>query len=197
MSRDFRTAADEDSSFETNLQATLAAVYPELRRIARGMMSRERAAHTLQATALANEVVARLLKRELDGEDRGTIVAWGIREMQRILIDSGRRQQFRKRNGLAAANSGGGEFAAVESIAAGDGSSLEAVIHLQLCLERLGEVDPRARQVVELRFFTGLTIAQTAELLGVSARSVVEDWEFARCWLAQHWADQDPSPAAQ
>ena len=55
------------------------------------------------------------------------------------------------------------------------------MIHLQLCLERLGEVDPWARRVVELRSFTGLTIQETAELLGVSARSVVEDWEFARC----------------
>lgn len=162
---------------DDDLRATLTAVYPQLRRIARGLLSRERPDHTLQPTALANEVITRLLKRELEGEDRRMIVSSGIREMQTILIDSGRRRQFLALNAPIDLN-----FESAQP-------QIEKVVHLQLCLQELGKVDPRTREVVELRFFTGLTIPEVAEFLGVSTRTVNQDWEFARRWLAKHWCD--------
>ncbi len=177
MSRENR-AEKAAETLPLELRSTLEAVYPQLRRIARSFLARERATHTLQPTALTNEVVARLLKRELAGEDRAAILASGIREMQTILIDSGRKHQLRRANEASFSQDG-----------ASGADSLEDLIHLQLCLERLGQVDPRARQVIELRFFTGLSIPETAQFLEISARAVNEDWEFARCWLAQNWAE--------
>jgi RNA polymerase sigma factor (TIGR02999 family) len=155
---------------------TLAALYPELRRIARRLLSRERSHHTLQPTALANEAVTRLLQKEAAGTDPRTLVAFGIREMQTILIDSGRRYRTRLNQELPL----NGESP--------HGNHLPDLIHLQSSLEKLGELDPRARQIVELRFFAGLTIQETADFLAISPRTVNDDWEFARCWLAANWA---------
>ncbi len=157
-------------------RAALAALYPELRRIAQKLLSRERSHHTLQATALANEAVARLLRNEAAGIDVRTLVSFGIRQMQTILIDSGRRRQTRLRH------------APTPSEYSPRPNRLPELIHFQSCLGRLGEIDPRARQIVELRFFAGLTIHETADFLHVSTRVVKEDWEFARCWLAANWA---------
>ncbi len=150
----------------------VCAVYPELRRIARGLLSRERRSHTLQATALANEVVMRLLRRERQEEsDPKTLVEHGIREMKTILIDYGRRYQSRIRS--------------LDRSQAGD-SAVESILPLMEltdCLEKLGRIDARAQQVVELRYLVGLTVEETAEYLGVCNRTVNEDWQFARAWL--------------
>jgi RNA polymerase sigma factor (TIGR02999 family) len=154
----------------------LAALYPELRRIARRLLTRERTHHTLQATALANEAVTRLLQKEAAGADPRTLVAYGIREMQTILIDSGRRYHTR----IQAQLSPNGDYGRRSA-------DLADLIHFQDVLGRLGELDPRACQIVELRFFAGLTIQEVAEYLGVSTRTVNDDWEFARCWLAANW----------
>jgi RNA polymerase sigma-70 factor, ECF subfamily len=159
------------------LEELLTTLYPELRRIARKKLSGERRNHTLQPTALTNEVVLRLLRREMAGEDTQTILWAGIGEMRRILIDYGRRWQTRKRHSEELAES-------PESI-----NAVDEAVHLELLLDQLEEVDPRARRVVELRFFVGLNIKETAELLGLSMRTVNEDWEFARGWLAQHWPE--------
>lgn len=161
-----------------DLRSTLLAVYPELRRIARGLLARERRYHTLQPTALANEVIARLLRREAAGEDQRSVVFAGIREMQTILIDSGKKRRRR-------------QLVPMDPVLLETETELplEGIIHLQLQLVSLGEVDPRAREVVELRFFAGLTIREAAEFLGRSVRAVNDDWDYARCWLAKHWAD--------
>ena len=153
----------------------LLAIYPELRRIARSLLRKERTHHTLQATSLANEAVTRMLRYEAEGWSARTLVAFGIREMQTILIDSGRRFQTRMQ---------------YERTSTSDDAKFSRIFdmtHLQLCLERLGQLDPRAREIVELRFFVGLTIHEVADYLGLSSRTVNEDWEFARCWLADHW----------
>jgi len=171
------TSATYAEIVSTDPREILAALYPELRRIARRLLSRERSHHTLQPTALANEAVTRLLQKEAAGADPRTLVAFGIREMQTILIDSGRRHQNRLSSRIRGDN---GQSARNPSLA--------DLVHFQNILEKLGELDPRSRQVVELRFFAGLTIQETAEFLDISARTVNDDWEFARCWLAANWA---------
>lgn len=170
MSREFCAEKSRE-----DLRETLAALYPQLRRIARQMLSRERRDHTLQPTALTNEAVARLLAREKNDPSPQSVLSFGIREMQTILIDSGRRRQTRTRHEADVAQ--GPQQRVLDELA-----------HLRDCLEKLGQFDPRARQVVELRFFVGLTINEVAEILGVSSRTVNEDWEFARSWLSAHWA---------
>ena len=159
-------------------RALLVAIYPQLRGVARRMLAKERPGHTLQPTALVNEAVTKLLRR---GDDAATdpkfLLNAGIREMQTILIDWGRHHRHRV-----------AERARHAAAAGEDRFSFENVVHLQFCLEKLGAVDERARQVVELRFFTGMTVAETAEFLGLAARTVADDWEFARCWLAKNWA---------
>ncbi|MEO5951955.1 MAG: ECF-type sigma factor, partial [Chloroflexia bacterium] len=159
-----------------NLRELLATVYPELRRIACRKLSGERRHHTLQPTALTNEVVLRLLRREIEGEDPQVLLWAGIVEMRRILIDYGRRWQMQRNY--------------AESVAArGDGAqeAIDQAVHLELLLDQLEQLDPRAREVVELRFYLGLSVKETAELLGLCMRTVNEDWEFARGWLAQRW----------
>lgn len=157
--------------------AVLSSVYPHLRRIARRLLSGERTHHTLQPTALANEAVARLLQRENEGVSERELISFGIREMQTILIDSGRRYRIRQRCNRDASPSC-------------EDTSIEEVLHLQRCLEELGRIDPRAREIVELRFFGGMSIPEVAEFLGVSARTVNNDWEFARSWLARYWVQR-------
>ena len=95
--------------------------------------------------------------------------------MKTILIDSGRRAQTRMRHGSNSPEEEARDTRLVEGV------------HLQLRLERLGQPDPRCRQIVELKFFLNLTIHEIADHLGVSSRTVNDDWEFARCWLAAHW----------
>jgi RNA polymerase sigma factor (sigma-70 family) len=96
--------------------------------------------------------------------------------MQTILIDWGRRHRIR----LA-------DLATRRQAPATTSLRLDNLVHLQRCLDRLGALDPRAREVVELRFFVGLSIEETAEFLSVCPRTVRQDWTFARCWLAQNW----------
>lgn len=155
---------------------TVALVYPELRRIAQRLLRRERSYHTLQPTALANEALARLLERQAAGWSPRQLLAYGLREMRTILIDSGRRYRVRIRHLDGASE----EDARTEA-------SVEALAQLYLVLDKLEAVDPRARMVAELRYMVGLTVEETAEILGVSKRIVSLDWRFARCWLAEHW----------
>jgi RNA polymerase sigma factor (TIGR02999 family) len=169
---------DEPPQDPLQVQETLAAIYPELRRIARNLFKKERTFHTLQPTALANEAVQRLLSREKAGEDPRTLLYMGIREMCSILIDSGRRYAVR-RDRLASQN--------LEDLS--KGTAVEELLHLRFLLDELAVLDPRANSVLELRYFVGLTLTETAKVLGLSPRTVSEDWEFARSWLSARWID--------
>ncbi len=171
---------------DPDLRETLLGLYPELRRIARRLLSGERQYHTLQPTALANEAVARLLSKETEGVAPEVLLSYGIREMKTILIDSGRRYQTRLR--LAPVHGSAGPSTRLEAEPDGDRALIE-LIHLQRSLDRLRMLDPRACQVVELRFFAGLRLEEVAAILGLSSRTVSEDWEFARSWLAAHWSE--------
>lgn len=161
---------------EAPLVELLRTAYPELRRQARRLLSRERGGHTLQPTALANEVVARILRRKVNGlEDGQALIRYGLTEMRSILADSGRR----RKQGLSYVSSQKEESGL-------SWPGLRAMLTLAEALEGLEKVDARAREVVELRYFLQLTIEETAEYLNISVRTVNENWTFARAWLADH-----------
>jgi RNA polymerase sigma-70 factor, ECF subfamily len=154
---------------------TIRLVYPELREIAARLLRGERPNHTLQSTALVHESLLRLLDLpEAAALPAQELIALAAHRMRHILIDYGRRMRAGKRGG-------GAPHVPIE--AARCGFDPEQLLELDLCLSRLGEFDRRALQVVELRFFAGLTEEEAARVLGVSATTVGRDYEFARAWL--------------
>ncbi|HEX5874463.1 MAG TPA: sigma-70 family RNA polymerase sigma factor [Pyrinomonadaceae bacterium] len=140
-------------------------VYDELHRLARRYMSRERKGHTLQTTALINEAYVRLVhQRNVHWANRSHFFAISAQIMRRILIDHARRHAYAKRGGGA------------------------QQISLDEALQSLAEMDPRRSQVVELRYFGGLSNEEIAGVLKVSANTVTRDWNMARAWLYQQLA---------
>lgn len=162
--------------------ALIAAVYDELRVMAAGMMRRESAGHTLQPTALVNEACLRLLGDSFRWENRRHFFGAAAQAMRRVLVDHARRRDANKRGGdWARITMDGVDFPQPE-----DGLD---VLALDEVLNALGELDARMARMVELRFFTGLSIEQTAEVLDVSAATVKRDWQFARAWLQEKLED--------
>ena len=159
------------------LERLVPIVYDELRRLAHYHMHGERAGHTLQTTALVNEVYLRLAGiKGLQWRDRAHFFAMAGTLMRRVLVDYARRQGRDKRGGGVAVISLDGQ-----SITAAPSVDFEA---LDQALERLAGADPQQCRIVELRFFGGLSIEETAEALGISAATVKRDWTTARAWLA-------------
>jgi RNA polymerase sigma factor (TIGR02999 family) len=162
-------------------------VYAELRRIARSYMRRERPGHTLQPTALVNEAFLRLVNvRQVAWQDRTHFFALSARLMRRILTDAARAHQSSKR--------GSGALIATleeDSPAASPGHDLVALDH---ALTSLAALDPRQSQVVELRFFGGLNAEQTANVLGVSSKTVMRDWQTAKVWLLREISRSERGP---
>ena len=151
-------------------------VHQELRRIARRCLRRERNQHSLPATALVNEAYLRLVDtQQVDWQNRSHFLAMAARLMRRVLVDLARTRQRQKRGGGALHVSVTDAMATTER--AYDMSTLDAA------LEALATVDPRRSQVVELRYFGGLSVAETAAVLGVSQDTVMRDWKLARAWL--------------
>jgi RNA polymerase sigma-70 factor, ECF subfamily len=155
-------------------------IYGELRRVARRYLDRERRAHTLQPTALVHEVWLRL-RNERRGEWYGRThgLALGAQAMRRILVDHGRHQKRDKRGGGARAVT----FDELVKAAATAAVPVEDLLALEEALSRLERVDPRAAQVVTLRFFSGMSSREVAEQLKLSVRTVEGDWTHARAWL--------------
>jgi len=149
----------------------------ELRRIARRQMAGERHDHTLQPTALVNEAYLRLVDlRSIAWQDRAHFFAMAARLMRRILVDFARARRSQKRGAAAPRVSiDVAEVAAPERI--------EDLVAIDEALTRLGEVDARKAQVVELRYFGGLSVNETAEVLHVAPETVMRDWKFAKVWL--------------
>jgi RNA polymerase sigma factor (TIGR02999 family) len=161
------------------LDRLVPLVYDELRRLARYHMNGERAGHTLQTTALVNEVYLRLAGiKGLQWRDRAHFFAMAGTLMRRVLVDYARRQRRGKRGGGVTVTSLDGHD--VTSAPSVDGVDLEA---LDDALHRLAGVDPQQCRVVELRFFGGLSIEETAEALGISPATVKRDWTTAKTWL--------------
>ena len=152
-------------------------VEAELQRLARHYLRGERPGHTLQPTALVNEAYLRLLDwRKLSWQNRAHFIGIAAKMMRRILVDHARRHRFQKR---------GGDAVKV-SLEAGQLGSLERdpdLVALDEALTRLAEFDLRKSQVVELRFFGGLSVEEAAEFLKISPRTVKREWSLAQAWL--------------
>lgn len=159
-------------------------VYGELRRVASGLLARERRGHTLQPTALVHEAYLRLVDQtSLRPNDRAHFLAIAARAMRRILIDHARAVNAGKRGGdWQRVTMATGEEPGVGDPAAGREFEL---MELDEALERLSALDERAARVAEMRLFAGMTVRETAEALGVSPRSVDDDWATARAWLGR------------
>ena len=152
-------------------------VYQELRRLAGSFMGRERSDHTLQPTALVHEAFLRLVGAEnTDWKGRSHFFAVAARAMRRILIDHARKRHAAKRGGSA-------QRLSLQESALPPWERDEYLMALDEALNRLAEIDERQARVVELRFFGGMTIEQTAEVLGIGHATVERDWQMARAWL--------------
>jgi RNA polymerase sigma-70 factor, ECF subfamily len=162
---------------EEALQKLTPLVYRELHRAARHYMAGERTGHTLQATALINEVYLRLIDaRRMDWQNRAHFFAVCAQLMRRILTDFARSRRYQKRGGGAA------PMALDEALVVGSQPDSD-LIALDDALKRLALVDERKSRVVELRFFGGLDVKETADLLKVSSETVARDWKLAKLWL--------------
>jgi len=153
----------------------ITGVYAELKRLARIQFSGERAGHTLQPTALVNEAWLKLIQTEqVEWRDRAHFMAVAARVMRQILVDSGRRKRAAKRQAPAPTTVRLGET---------NGSAIVDLVALDQALHRLEALDAAQARVVELRYFGGLTIPETAEVLDVSVATVNRSWRTARSWL--------------
>jgi len=171
------------------LEQMVPLVYKELHRLAHRYMARERPGHALQTTALVNEVYLRLVNVQgVSWHNRTHFFAVCAQMMRRILIDFARAHQYQKRTGRALHVSldntlGVARQPAVDLVALND------------ALDGLAKLDPRKGNVVELRFFGGLSVEETAEVLKVSPETVMRDWKFARTWLRRELYSPRPHAA--
>lgn len=155
----------------------LQRVYGELKRLAKRQMAGERADHVLQATALVNEAYMRLVDiRRIKWQDRAHFFAMAARVMRRVLVDFARAQKNQKRGGALQRVTLTGELpVAVER--------RDDLIEIDQALRALAAQYERKAQVVELRFFGGLSVEETAEVVGISPETVMRDWKFSKTWL--------------
>lgn len=159
-------------------------IYAELHQLAASCMRRERPGHTLQATALVHEAYIRLLgQREVDWQNRSHFFGIAAQVMRRILLDYARKHHAAKRGGPR-------EKVRIDEALLVSDDQLEAVLAIDESLSRLEKIDPRQSRVVELRFFAGLNVEQTAAALGISTATVKREWQFAKAWL-QREMDRD------
>ena len=171
------------------LDRLLPIVDAELRRTAARLMSRERHGHTLQPTALVNEAFLRLINiKEVRWQSRAHFLAMAARVMRRVLVDAARARHYDKRGGGAAP-------VTLDMTLIAAGGPGRDVVALHDALEALSSFDRRKSDVVELRFFGGLSVEETAEVLGVATDTVTRDWKLARAWL-HRTLTEGPTPPA-
>jgi RNA polymerase sigma-70 factor (ECF subfamily) len=162
------------------LQALTPIVYGELHRLARHYMRRERPGHSLQATALVNEAYMRLADyTRMQWQDRAHFFAVSAQIMRRILVDHARRHNVKRGRGVQHV-----PLEAVVVVAPGEDATTDLVA-LDLALVGLAHIDPRKAQIVEMRFFGGLTVDEIGEVLKVSTGTIKRDWRAAKAWLYQ------------
>ena len=162
---------------EQALTALMPLVYEELRRLASRHLDSERASHTLQPTALVHEAYLRLVgQKETQWRNRAHFFAIAGRMMRRILVDYARARIFAKRGG-------GAHLAPFDEAMVVSDERAADVVALDEALSELARFDERMGRIVELRFFCGLSIEETAESLGVSPGTVMRDWTLAKAWL--------------
>jgi RNA polymerase sigma factor (TIGR02999 family) len=167
------------------LEQLTPLVYDHLRRQARRYMRSERSGLTMQSTALVHEAYLRLLNtHDVDWHDRVHFFALSAQIMRRILIDAARARGAAKRGGEAARADHSTPFD-LDQIPTDDSRGAAALQALDDALESLARIDARRAKVIELRFFGGLSVEETAEVLQVSPQTVMRDWRLARAWLAR------------
>ncbi len=168
------------------LDELMPVVYQELRRLAGQILRSERADHTLQATALVNEAYVRLVGAEsVNWQNRAHFFGAAATAIRRILIDHARSRGRLKRGGARSP-------APLDEALLVSPERDVRLLELNDALTRLAEASPQKARVVELRFFGGLTEDETAEVLGVSTRTVTRDWRFARAWLHSRMNEETP-----
>ena len=162
---------------KTALDRLMPLVHDELRRLARRHMRREKPGHLLQTSALVNEAYLRLVDAsQVDWQNRAHFYGIAARLMRQILVDDARRRH-RDKWGGSAIQVPLDEAAGLPQVQAAN------LVALDDALRALAEIDPRQSEIIELRFFGGMSIEETAEVLGVSPGTVARDWTFARAWL--------------
>jgi RNA polymerase sigma factor (TIGR02999 family) len=159
------------------LDQLMPLVYAELRRLAKHHMRNERMGQTLQTTALIHEAYLRLIDaRQVRLENRRHFFAAAARLMRQVLVDLARERGSRKRGGVA-------RQVSLDEALAVSSQRDEGLLALDEALSALSQIDPRKGQMVELRFFGGLSVEETAEALGVSVETIHRDWRLAKSWL--------------
>jgi len=161
----------------TALDQLTPVIYAELRRRAHNYMKNERPGHTLQTTALANEAWLKLINvPATDWKDRAHFFAVAAQVMRHILVDGARTRQREKRGGSS-------QRVDLDRMAEFSPGRDRELVAIDDALQALAAMDPRKAQVIELRFFGGLSVAETAEVLNVSEDTVLRDWRLAKTWL--------------
>jgi RNA polymerase sigma-70 factor (ECF subfamily) len=163
------------------------AVYDEFRTLAAGYLGRERKGHTLQPTALVNEAYLKLVNQDgVDWKGRTHFFAVGAQAMRRILVDYARQHQAAKRGG-------GQQRITLDEGLLVDSPHEEDLLALEDAMTKLAELDPKQAKMVELRFFGGLTVAEVAEVMEMSKRSVEREWTMVRAWLRRELSGKETS----
>jgi RNA polymerase sigma factor (TIGR02999 family) len=167
---------------QSALEKLVPLVHAELRHIARYYMMGERHGHTLQTTALVNEAYMRLVdSQKVNWQSRAHFFAISAQLMRRVLVDHARARNYKKR--------GAGEYnVTLDESKIGPQERGQDLVALDDALEELVKVDPRKSKVVELRFFGGLSVEETSEVLKVSQDTVLRDWRLAKAWLRREMA---------
>jgi len=177
--------ADWSAGNQAALEQLMPLVYDELHRLARRHMARERRDHTLQTSALINEAYLRLVdQKDLQWQNRAHFFAVAAQVMRHILIDHARSYQYAKRGA-------GAQKIPLDETAIFTQQRAAEFVALDDALKTLAEVDPRRSQVVELRFFGGLSIEETAEVMKISAPTVQREWRAAKGWLSRFVSNKD------
>jgi RNA polymerase sigma factor (TIGR02999 family) len=158
------------------LEELVPLVHQELRRLARAYLRRERAGHTLQTSALINEAYLRLIDQKLEWQNRAHFFGVAAQAMRRILVDHARAQHVAKRGGEQ-------QRVSLAEVAEMPEARDADLVALDDALTTLAEFDPQQCRIVEMRYFGGLTIDETAEAMGISHATVEREWAVARAWL--------------
>jgi len=176
---------------QSALDRLIPLVHAELYRLAKRCMGKEHSGHTLQTTALVNEAYVRLIDaRHVKWQDRAHFIAISARLMRRILVDHARSSNYVKRGGEA-------QRITLEQAAVYSEERAPDLVRLDDALTALAETDLRKGQVVELRFFGGLSVEETAEVLRVSADTVGRDWRLAKAWLLRELSGESTDETNQ
>ena len=175
---------------EEALGQLISAVYPELRRMARQHLQRRQPGHTLESAALANEAYLKLMRAGgIRCENRVHFLALCSQIIRRILVDHARARGYAKRGGHA-------ERVPLDGVVLGAQARGIEILALNEALESLAEIDARQARVVELRYFGGLSVEETAEVLGITPVRVKRDWKWAKAWLYGVLSGEQDNPSS-